>query len=178
MGSSPDRGDQTCVPCIGRRILYHWTTREAPSLPFLTKPFFWSSKHTCRMGLVFQNICSAVWKIPLKDFHSNAFFCIAAIWPRAHIPCSQVFTALFMSVWKYCHENHTAYWLVCLFMVFSKDLWKYCWVRGSVSWSLRACPLESEVPSCSVSTVYEPCDLGIINVWLLCGSVLSASKWG
>ena len=27
------------VPCIGRRILYHWTTREAPSVPFLTKPF-------------------------------------------------------------------------------------------------------------------------------------------
>ena len=22
--------DQTCVSCIGRRILYHWTTREAP----------------------------------------------------------------------------------------------------------------------------------------------------
>ena len=25
--SSPTR-DQTCVPCIGRRILNHWTTRE------------------------------------------------------------------------------------------------------------------------------------------------------
>ena len=27
--SSPTR-DQTCVPCIGRQILYHWTTREVP----------------------------------------------------------------------------------------------------------------------------------------------------
>ena len=27
--SSPTR-DRTRVPCIGRRILYHWTTREAP----------------------------------------------------------------------------------------------------------------------------------------------------
>ena len=26
-GSSQTRG-QTCVPCLGRRILYHWTTRE------------------------------------------------------------------------------------------------------------------------------------------------------
>ena len=22
--------DRTCVPCIGRWILYHWTTREVP----------------------------------------------------------------------------------------------------------------------------------------------------
>ena len=29
MGSSQTR-DQTCVPCIGRRILNHRTTREAP----------------------------------------------------------------------------------------------------------------------------------------------------
>ena len=32
--SSPTR-DRTCVPCIGRRILYQWTTREVPSLAFL-----------------------------------------------------------------------------------------------------------------------------------------------
>ena len=24
--------DQTHVPCIGRQILYHWTTREVPKL--------------------------------------------------------------------------------------------------------------------------------------------------
>ena len=29
VGSSPTR-DRTCVPCIARRILNHWTTREAP----------------------------------------------------------------------------------------------------------------------------------------------------
>ena len=29
--SSPTR-DRTCVPCIGRRILYYWTTREVPSI--------------------------------------------------------------------------------------------------------------------------------------------------
>ena len=28
--SSPTR-DRTCVPCIGRRILNHWTTREVPA---------------------------------------------------------------------------------------------------------------------------------------------------
>ena len=25
-------GDRTCVPCIGRQILSHWTTREVPLL--------------------------------------------------------------------------------------------------------------------------------------------------
>ena len=29
--SSPTR-DQTCIPCIGRWILNHWTTREVPRL--------------------------------------------------------------------------------------------------------------------------------------------------
>ena len=35
VGSSQTR-DRTLVPCIGRRILKHWTTREVPSIPFLT----------------------------------------------------------------------------------------------------------------------------------------------
>ena len=34
-GSSQIR-DQTCVPCIGRQILNHWTTRKVPAAPFLT----------------------------------------------------------------------------------------------------------------------------------------------
>ena len=29
MGSSQTR-DQTCISCIGRQIIYHWATREAP----------------------------------------------------------------------------------------------------------------------------------------------------
>ena len=32
--SSPTR-DRTCVPCIGRRILNHWTAREVPAFGFL-----------------------------------------------------------------------------------------------------------------------------------------------
>ena len=32
--SSPTR-DRTRVPCIGRWILNHWTTREIPQLPFM-----------------------------------------------------------------------------------------------------------------------------------------------
>ena len=34
VGSSQTR-DRTLVPCIGRQILKHWTTREVPSIPFL-----------------------------------------------------------------------------------------------------------------------------------------------
>ena len=36
--SSPTR-DQTHVPCIGRWILYHWTTREIPLIVFLKWKF-------------------------------------------------------------------------------------------------------------------------------------------
>ena len=36
--SSPTR-DRTHVPCIGRRILYHWTTREVPYAHFLIGSF-------------------------------------------------------------------------------------------------------------------------------------------
>ena len=31
---SSGAGDRTCVPCIARLILNHWTTREAPALGF------------------------------------------------------------------------------------------------------------------------------------------------
>ena len=27
--------DQTCVPCIGRQILNHWTSRKVPGIAFL-----------------------------------------------------------------------------------------------------------------------------------------------
>ena len=33
VGSSRTR-DRTCVPCIGRRILNQWTTREVPEIEF------------------------------------------------------------------------------------------------------------------------------------------------
>ena len=35
MGSSQTR-DQTCVPCLSRQILNHWTSRKVPAAPFLT----------------------------------------------------------------------------------------------------------------------------------------------
>ena len=37
--SSPTR-DQTCVPCIGRQILNHWTTREESCALFFKVRFF------------------------------------------------------------------------------------------------------------------------------------------
>ena len=33
VGSSQTR-DGTCIPCIGRWILNHWTTREVPNMEF------------------------------------------------------------------------------------------------------------------------------------------------
>ena len=42
LGSSPIR-DQTLVSYIGRQILYHWTTREAPNSCFLSALCQWPS---------------------------------------------------------------------------------------------------------------------------------------
>ena len=36
VGSSQTR-DGSCVPCIGRQILNHWSTREVPSLKDLNR---------------------------------------------------------------------------------------------------------------------------------------------
>ena len=43
--------NQTCVPCFGRRTLYHWTTREVPQIQcfweILNTVSFWESpKHS------------------------------------------------------------------------------------------------------------------------------------
>ena len=40
--SSPTR-DQTCVPCIGRQILNHWTAREVPNFLLIQYLFFFHS---------------------------------------------------------------------------------------------------------------------------------------
>ena len=50
--SSPAR-DQTCVPCIRRRILNHWTTREVPGRSFLTW-VSWSCRQITTEGGVIQ----------------------------------------------------------------------------------------------------------------------------
>ena len=50
VGSSQIR-DQTCVPCIARQILNHWTIREAPPYSFLCLPSAlsdWSSLETLK----------------------------------------------------------------------------------------------------------------------------------
>ena len=47
--------DQTCVPCIGRRILYHWTTREVPLALVLLS----ISVMTNDVGRLFMCICTS-----------------------------------------------------------------------------------------------------------------------
>ena len=47
-GSSWPR-DQTCVSCIGRRILYHWATRQAPTSDCIS--IFWSGMILSKFSL-------------------------------------------------------------------------------------------------------------------------------
>ena len=41
--------DQTCVPCIGRQIFNHWTTREVPLLVFIDT-FYWMDRGLSHWG--------------------------------------------------------------------------------------------------------------------------------
>ena len=54
--SSPAR-DQTCVPCIGRHILNHWTTREVPGFCFPRGAYglvlIWNTFSSDHWGLTF-----------------------------------------------------------------------------------------------------------------------------
>ena len=57
-GSSPPR-DGTCVSCTGRWILYHWATREAPSLK---KKIIWIDGETfCIKFLFYVCVLGRVW---------------------------------------------------------------------------------------------------------------------
>ena len=47
--SSPTR-DRTCVPCIGRWILYHWATREVPKVHRLLRHDFCFQTHVTYLG--------------------------------------------------------------------------------------------------------------------------------
>ena len=51
VGSSQTRA-RTRVPCIGRQILNHCATREAPSVEFLSTLFFQSLEHCPKTGSV------------------------------------------------------------------------------------------------------------------------------
>ena len=58
-GSSQPR-DQTCVSCIGRQILYHWATREAPCRIYI----FLSSQTEKAMA---THSSTLAWKIPWTE---------------------------------------------------------------------------------------------------------------
>ena len=56
VGSSRTR-DQTCIPCLGGRIPYHWATREAPWL--LSDELVWL--YVCMYAHVRMVVCMHVW---------------------------------------------------------------------------------------------------------------------
>ena len=57
---SPQPRDQTCVSCIGRQILYHWATREAPCRIYI----FLSSQTEKAMA---THSSTLAWKIPWTE---------------------------------------------------------------------------------------------------------------
>ena len=91
--SSPTR-DLTCVACIGRRILYHWTTREVPenavlsNLNKLPKPLFLLLLVSCLSPLFEMKLLMTLFKnvLPLlSPYHPS-------LYPRLPFSRSYIFT--------------------------------------------------------------------------------------
>ena len=76
--SSPIR-DQTYIPCIGRQILYHWTTREDPLTIFLLKSGLLSS-------ISYLLLCNQLpWTWCLKTTHLLSHsFCGSEFWTQCN----------------------------------------------------------------------------------------------
>ena len=62
---SSQPGDWTCVPCIGRQILYHWATWEAPYVVWL-----WANE-SCSKELI-HSPSSSKWASLLTSSSSNS----------------------------------------------------------------------------------------------------------
>ena len=70
--------DQTHISCIGKRILYHWTTREALTLDMPTSKFSISSIIVSNLRMPLSSIkCgySEYWKIHIVQSLSCVQFC-------------------------------------------------------------------------------------------------------
>ena len=62
--------DQTRVPCIGRRILSYWTTREVPSKEFFLSFSFFSSDQTALSHSFIANFNLFFWKVAACALYS------------------------------------------------------------------------------------------------------------
>ena len=111
--SSPT-GDQTCVHCIGRWILYHWTTREVPKLFLLDSVL---------AGCMFLEICP----FPLE--YPNFWHIIV------HSVLLWFFVSLWYQLWFFSLISDFI-WVLSLFFLVSiaKGLFYFFSFQKSTSW--------------------------------------------
>ena len=74
--------DQTCIPCIGRQILKHWTTREVPPINLFLETFLPEPFDLIQFGLT---TLSVFWGLPS--------------------PCPWVFFSLLSFLTSLCHAS-------------------------------------------------------------------------
>ena len=65
--------DQTCISCIGRQILYHWTTRKAHRGRDWVKTLI-NGNLTGSLGVGLGSYCWIILKSPLLDFWPMPFY--------------------------------------------------------------------------------------------------------
>ena len=117
VGCSQTR-DQTHFSCIGRQILYHWATKEAPEFTICR---FFDYGHSAWCGVISH--CG----FPLFFSTSNVehlFMCLLAICISFLEKCLFRLFAHFLNVFFVLFCFYWAVWAVCVF-------WKYsvCWLH-------------------------------------------------
>ena len=100
MGSSQTRA-WTCVPCIGRRILNHWATREVPQCGYLwkgekswdvvAKEWCFYSKLCRTLALLKSCACTTLITVNAKCIlpNSKKWFEVP-LWPGDHQTCTRI----------------------------------------------------------------------------------------
>ena len=109
-GSSPPR-DWTCVSCIGRQIIYHWATCEAPEICSLNLKFFVDSLSLCSLS-------------PSPNSSSLNMETLFLFWPPLFLTKNQLFLFFSFCTWHavylwgllrffFCFGWFLAAWLWC-----------------------------------------------------------------
>ena len=88
-GSSPPR-DWTCVSCIGRQIIYHWATCEAPEICSLNLKFFVDNLSLCSLS-------------PSPNSSSLNMDTLFVFWLPLFLTKNQLFLFFFFLLYMTCH---------------------------------------------------------------------------
>ena len=111
MGSSQTR-DRTHVPCTGRWILNHWTTREVPPYLFPGPSLLWLSASLCVCVAFYYLLCVCTISCVSVQFSSITQSCLTLCDP---VDCSMPGLPVQHQLWEFTqtHVHWLSLHLIC-----------------------------------------------------------------